>query len=192
MLERLKTLVRYPTLIIDFGETLMVFLVSFGLALSQTQQTYIIAVLVAALGLAKSFMVHPFAPNALVDFGRAALMLGISFGLHVNAAQVGVGITLLGTLLTAVLTNQTTPLNDPAPNFPGLPASARKRVVHHTTSQRGAVDLLFVIGVVLVILGLLGLILIAVHNSFLPLVWCIILTVVGAIIAAVGRGRTVL
>ena len=192
MLERLKTLIRYPTLIIDFAETLVVLLVAFGLPWSNTQQVDVIAVVVAALGVVKAFMVHPFAPNVIVDFGRAALMLGIAFGLHVNASEAGLIITLLGTVVSAVLTNGTTPMADPDPNFPGLPAPLKhKALANHPRTERGAVDVLGIAGVVLIVLGVLGLILIAVHNAFLPLVWCIILIVAGAVLFFIGR-RTLL
>lgn len=109
----LKLLIREPAMVIDAVETALVLLVAFGLGLSGDQQSYIVAAVIAGLGLLKAFKTHPFPVTMLTDFGRAALVLAVSFGLHVSADQLAVAVTFLGTLTTLIVRGQVTPVNDP-------------------------------------------------------------------------------
>lgn len=112
---RYNSFVREPALIIDFVETLVVGVIAFGIGLSGDQQTYIVAVAIALMGLLKAFTVRPFAVPAVTDFGRAALALLASFGVGLTADQIAVSVTMLGLLTTIAMTNRTTPVRDPAP-----------------------------------------------------------------------------
>ena len=113
MIDRLKLLLREPALIIDFVETLLVILLSFGLALTHDQQAWIVWAVVAALGLAKGFATHPFPVAVIVDFGRALLMLAVAFNLRISIDQVAMLTTLLGTVTTIIARGQITPVNSP-------------------------------------------------------------------------------
>lgn len=107
---------REPALILDFLETLLVIFVAFGLPLTHDQQAYIVAVLVAAIGLIKGVTVHPFPPSVVTDFGRAALVLAASFGLQsLSEDKIALLVTALGTLTTLIIRAQSTPANDPKP-----------------------------------------------------------------------------
>jgi len=184
-MDRIKTLIREPALLIDLAETLVVLAVAFGIHLSNTQETNIIAAIVAALGLGKAFMVHPFAPGVIVDFGRAALMLGVSFGLNVTADQSALIITALGTLTTIVLTTRVTPVNDPVIAAQGAGAGP---VAGRTEAGYAALE---VVGIVLMVLAVLGMIGIALSAfKVVALVWLIILFIVGLGCFFFGR-RTV-
>jgi hypothetical protein len=111
-----RELVREPALILDFLETLLVIFVAFGLPLTHDQQAYIVAALVAAVGLIKGVTVHPFPPAVVTDFGRAALVLAASFGLEtLSADKIALLVTALGTLTTLIMRAQVTPSNDPKP-----------------------------------------------------------------------------
>lgn len=114
-MERLKTLVREPALLIDLAETLVIMLVAFGVGLSGDQQTYIVAAVVAGLGLLKAFMTRPFAVAAVTDFGRAVLALAATFGVGLTADQIAITVTALGTITTIILRAQVTPATDPRP-----------------------------------------------------------------------------
>lgn len=112
-MDRLRLLLREPALIIDFVETLVVVLVSFGLALTHDQQAWIVAVVVASLGVAKGFATHPFPVTVITDLGRAVLMLAVAFNLRISIDQVAMLTTLLGTLTTVIARGQITPVNSP-------------------------------------------------------------------------------
>lgn len=114
-MSRLKELIREPALLIDLTETLVVLVVAFGLGLSGDQQSYIVAAVVAGLGLLKAMLTRPFAPAALTDFARAALVLGASFGVGLSADQIALIVTALGTLTTIVVRGQVSPAVEPAP-----------------------------------------------------------------------------
>lgn len=114
MLERIKYLVtREPALLIDLAETLVVMLVAFGLGLSGDQQSYIVAAVVAGLGLAKAATTRPFAVAFLTDFGRAVLVVLASFGVGLSADQIAVIVTMLGTVTTVIMRGQITPTKSP-------------------------------------------------------------------------------
>lgn len=112
-MSRLRELVREPALVIDFVETCVLIVVAFGLTLTVDQQTWIVAVVVAALGLAKAAMTRPFAPAAVTDLGRAVLMLGVSFGLAIDVDTVTLMVTALGTLTSLVVRQQVSPNLEP-------------------------------------------------------------------------------
>lgn len=114
-MTRLRELVREPALLIDLTETLVVLVVAFGIGLSGDQQTYIVAAVVAALGLAKGLLTRPFAVTLLTDAARAVLVLAASFGVGLTADQIALIATALGTVVTVVARGQITPAADPAP-----------------------------------------------------------------------------
>lgn len=118
-MDRIKALIREPALLIDFSETLVLMLVAFGLGLSGDQQTYIVAAVIAAIGLAKGFLTKPFPPAAVTDFGRAALALFASFGVGLTADQIALSVTALGLLTSIVLRAQVTPTYDPVTDVTG-------------------------------------------------------------------------
>lgn len=146
----IKGLIREPALLIDLAETVVIALVAFGFALSGDQQNYIVAAVVAALGLAKAFLTRPFAVAALTDFGRAALVLLASFGVGLTADQIAVLVTLLGTVTTVVIRAQITPNNSPVVVRGGSGAGPVAGYDH----ERGAVALL-PLAVVLLVIGVL-------------------------------------
>lgn len=112
-MDRLKALVREPALLIDLGETLVLMVVAFGVGLSGDQQTYIVAAIIALIGLLKGFLTKPFPPAAVTDFGRAALCLFASFGVGLTADQITLTVTALGLITSIVLRGQVTPSKDP-------------------------------------------------------------------------------
>lgn len=112
-MNRLRDLVREPALLIDLTETLILLVVAFGLGLSGDQQNYIVAAVVAGLGLAKAVMTRPFAVAALTDFGRAALVLLASFGVGLTADQIALTVTALGLVTTVIIRGQITPTKSP-------------------------------------------------------------------------------
>ena len=59
---------------------------------------------------------------------------------------------------------------------------------HNPLNEKGA-SALGVIGIVLVVIGLLDVIMLAVGQALFPLVWAIVLLVVGAILVVVDRPR---
>jgi len=117
-MDRLRTLIREPALVIDFVENLLVMLVAFGLGLQGDQQTYIVAAVVALLGLLKAFTTRPFAVAAVTDFGRAVLVVFASFGVGLNADQIAIAVVFLGSVTTLVMTLRVTPARDPMPVTP--------------------------------------------------------------------------
>lgn len=108
-MNRLQSLAREPALLIDAAETGLILLVAFGLGLGGDQQSYIVAAIVAALGLVKGFTTSPFPVVVLTDLGRAVLVLAASFGLAVSPDQIAIAVTFLGTLTTLVARGQITP-----------------------------------------------------------------------------------
>lgn len=121
-MSRFKELVREPALLIDLTETLVLMVVAFGLGLSGDQQNYIVAAVVALLGLLKASMTRPFAVAFLTDFGRAALVLLASFGVGLSADQIALIITALGTVTTVAIRGQITPTKSPVVKADGAGA----------------------------------------------------------------------
>lgn len=121
-MNRFKDLIREPALLIDLAETLVLMVVAFGLGLSGDQQNYIVAAVVALLGLLKASMTRPFAVAFLTDFGRAALVLLASFGVGLSADQIALIVTALGTITTVVMRGQITPAKDPVVKVDGAGA----------------------------------------------------------------------
>lgn len=117
-MEKIKSLLREPALIIDIVETAVLMLLAFGVGLSGDQQTYLVAFAVAALGLLKAIIVKPFSVVVLTDFGRALLALMASFGVGLTADQIAISVTMLGLITTLAMTSRTTPRYDPSPLNP--------------------------------------------------------------------------
>lgn len=114
-MNRFRELLREPALLIDLVETLIVLLVAFGVTLSGDQQTYIVAAVVALLGLAKGLLTRPFAVTLLTDAARAVLVLAASFGVGLTSDQIALIATGLGTIVTLIARGQITPAKDPRP-----------------------------------------------------------------------------
>lgn len=116
-MSRFRDLVREPALLIDLGETLVVFLVAFGIGgLTGDDQTYLVAAVVAVVGLLKAMTTRPFAVTALTDATRALLVCAAAvWGVGLSADQIAVAATLVGTLATLIARAQITPRNDPQP-----------------------------------------------------------------------------
>lgn len=112
-MDRYKQLIREPALLIDLAETLVLMVVAFGVGLSGDQQMYIVAAVIALLGLLKAFMTRPFAVAALTDFGRAALVMFASFGVGITADQITLVVTALGLVASLIVRAQVTPRNSP-------------------------------------------------------------------------------
>ncbi len=112
-MNRLKDILREPALLIDAVETGLILLVAFGLPWSGDQQAYIVAAIVAVIGVAKGVTTRPFAVSLITDLGRAVLVLAASFGLNVSGDQIAIAITFLGTVTTLVGRAQITPVSDP-------------------------------------------------------------------------------
>lgn len=172
-MDRLRAVLREPALLVDLAETILVVAVAYGWALSRDQQGYIVAAIIAVAAVVKGFSTHPFPVTVFPDATRAILVVAASvFGAALTADQIAVTATLVGTIVTLIARAQITPGASPVVAPTGAGAGP-------VTGEGGYASLLTIIGVVLLVLGVLGLILIAAHNALLPLVWCIILAIAG-------------
>ena len=191
-MDKIKALIREPALLLDAFETFVVMAIALGLfSLSGDQQTNLVALFIALLGVAKGFLTQPFPVTVITDFGRAAIVFSVSLGLlKWSPDQVTVVVTFLGTLMTLVQRSQITPRYDPVIASGGAGAGPVADA-NITRGEQGATDLLTAIGAVLLVVGLLNLLLMLVGSAFLPLVISLILIVVGALMFAFGR-RSVL
>lgn len=187
-MDKFKALIREPALLIDAFESAVVFAIAMGLfSLSGDQQTNTVALFIAVLAVAKGFLTQPFPVTVITDLGRAAVVWSVSLGfLHWTADQITITVTFIGTLMTLIQRAQISPRYDTvtAPTGAGSgPVTSPRGEAGYARSD-GA---LFIAGVVLVVLGLLALLLVALGNPFLPLVWSIILLVVGAVLVYLSR-----
>ena len=179
-MDRLRALQRDPALLVDLAETLLVVAVAYGWALTRDQQGYIVAAIIAVAAVIKGFSTHPFPVTVLPDATRAILVVAVTVcGAALTADQIAVTATLVGTVFTLIARAQITPGSSPIVAPTGAGAGP-------VTGEGGYANLAMV-GVVLLVLGVLGLILIAAHSALLPLVWCIILAVVGAVLIVWDR-----
>lgn len=185
-MDKIKALIREPALLIDAFESALVFAIALGLFnLTGDAQTNTVAVFIALLAVLKGFLTQPFPVTVVTDFGRAALVWSVSLGLLTwTPDKVTIAVTFLGTLMTLIQRGQITPRFDPVLAQGGAGAGP---VANVNKGEEGAADFLYIGGVLLVILGLLDLILVAVGNAFLPLVWAIILVVVGIVLIFAAR-----
>lgn len=104
----------------------------------------------------------------LVIFGAGAVaILTLPFGWAMAVSAVGIGYLLLTS-----------------------PRAKEWAASHDKGAEAGYSDLLTVAGVVLLVLGLLGLVLIAASNPLLPLVWCLLLALGGVVLIIAGRRTT--
>lgn len=174
-----KTLLREPALIIDFVETLLVFLVAFGLGLSGDQQSYIVAAVVAILGLIKAFSTKPFAVAAVTDLGRALLVLGASFGVGLTADQIAIAVTFLGTVTTLLVSIRVTPKYDPVVAVGGAGAGPVR-------GEAGATNLFYALGVGLLLLAVLLLVLTLLKVVAISYVVLVVLAVIGVVLLLIG------
>lgn len=181
-MDRIKALIREPALLLDAFESAVVVAVALGLFnITGDQQRYIIGAFIAVLALAKGFTTKPFPVTVIPGLGRALLVLVGSFGLiHLNADQITLLVTFLGTLTSLVARAQITPRYDPVIAPAGAGAGP---VVGNGEGGYGDVFTLF--GVALIILGLLLILLL--HH----LVIGIVLAIVGVVllVGSQARGR---
>ncbi len=119
-MNRLQLLMREPAILLDAVETGLVLLIAFGVGLSGDQQSYIVAAVIAAIGVVKGFTTHPFPVSVVPDLLRAVLVLAASFGLSWSPDQIALVATFSGTFLTLVMRSQITPVRDPAVTEGGL------------------------------------------------------------------------
>lgn len=121
-MSRFKELIREPALLIELASVGVLMLVAFGVGLSGDQQTYIIAAIVALLGLLKAFLTRPFVVAFLTDFARAGLVVAASFGVGLTADQIALSVTFLGIITTVIIRGQITPTHDPVIDATGAGA----------------------------------------------------------------------
>lgn len=191
-MDKFKALIREPALLIDAFESAVVFAIAMGLfSLSGDQQTNTVALFIAVLAVAKGFLTQPFPVTVITDLGRAAVVWSVSLGfLDWTADQVTICVTFLGTLMTLIQRSQISPRYDTVTAPTGAGSGP---VTSPDKGERGAVrsdGALFIVGVVLAVIGLLALLLVALGNPFLPLVWSIILLVVGLLAIVFSRRST--
>lgn len=175
-------------MLIDAFESVVVFAVAMGfLGLSGDQQMNLMGLFIAILAVAKGFLVQPFPVTVIADLGRAALVFFVSVeALHLTADQITIAVTMLGTVLSLVARGQITPRYDPVVEVGGAGAGP---VPDTGKGEAGAADILFIIGVVLAILGLLALILEVAGEAFVSLPVAILILAIGLILMAVARYR---
>lgn len=168
-MDRIKLLLREPALLIDTAETLLLLLVAFGLGINGDQETYIIAAIVALVGLVKGFTTSPFPVSVVPDFGRAALVLAASFGLSVSADQIAIAVTFLGTVMTLLMRSQITPKHDPVTAVEGSGAGPVKGEAGEAVLSYvgGVIALVAIVVAVLVFLDVLAVNLVALLVAFL-------------------------
>lgn len=158
-MDRLRSFVREPALLLDFVETLLVLLVAFGVSLSHDQQAYIVAAIIAVIGLLKGISTVPLPVHLITDLGRAVLVLAASFGLHgLTEDRIAVVVTFLGTLTTLVGSIRTTPVNDPILAARGAgagPVAGRDVLGRNGHTEVGATRNGVLIGVLLLVVGLI-------------------------------------
>lgn len=185
-MDRLKALAREPALLIDLGETLLIFLVAFGAHISGDQQNYIVAAIIALVGLCKAFTTKPFPVTLVVDAARAVLVVMASFGVGLTADQIAITATMIGTVTTVIARAQITPRRDPIVAGSGAgagPVTAPRNEAGHAP--------LGTVGLVLLLLGFVLLVLVLLHLILLDVVVPIIVIVVGALLLIFGSGRPV-
>lgn len=112
-MDRLRVLLREPALLLDAVETGLVLLVALGLHLSNTQQTDIVALIIAAIAVIKGASTLPFPVTIITDLARAVLVLVATFGLDLPPDRVAVIVTFIGTFVTLVQRVAVTPRYDP-------------------------------------------------------------------------------
>jgi hypothetical protein len=107
-----RLLLREPALLLDSLETALVMLVALGLSISGDQQNYIVAVIIAVIGIAKAWATHPFPVTLITDLSRAVFVLAATFGVHfLTPDKTAIMVTFIGTFMTLVQRIQVTPTN---------------------------------------------------------------------------------
>lgn len=180
--SRVSQVLREPALLIDLGETLVIAVVAFGLPVSGDQQTYLVAAIVAAVGLLKAATTRPFAAGALTDFARAALVVAASFGVGLTSNQIAILVTLLGTVTTLVLRAQVTPRSDPVVVVGGAGAGP--------VSGEAGYAVLGALGLGLVVLSVILLVTTLLKAFVVAWPVLIVLFVVGLVLLFLDRGNT--
>jgi hypothetical protein len=178
---RLKELFREPALLIDLGETLVVFLIAFGIGgFTGDDQSYLVAAIIGLVGLGKAFTTKPFAVTALTDATRAILVCAAAvFGVGLSADQIAIAATLVGTLFSLIARAQITPRRDPVV----VPGGAGAGPV---AGEAGAANVLYVVGAGLLILAFILLVttLLKVFVVSIPLL--VVLAVIGVVLLLVS------
>lgn len=183
---QLRALLREPALLVDAFESLVVVLIALGvLNLHGDMQTTVVGLFIAALALVKGFLTKPFPVTVLPDLGRAVLVFCASWEiLHVNADQITIIVTFLGTLMTVVQRAQITPRNDAVVHPQGSgsgPLAGRK-------SEGGYADLAG-LGWALIVLGLILVLVSFVTTANLLWVGVVLLVVGLCVILVSGISR---
>lgn len=110
---------REPALLLDAAKALLVLLVGFGVPLSNEQQTWIIALLVAIIGLWEGLATRPVSVIAITDVVQAALVLAVGFGLNWSGEQIALLVGFAGVLTTLIQRANVSP----APKVPDATAA---------------------------------------------------------------------
>lgn len=173
MNNRFNVLLREPALLLDAVETGLVLLVALGLPLGHDQETYIVALVVAVIGVFKGFSTRPFPVHLVTDLSRAVLVLVASFGLNLPPDKIAIIVTFIGTLTTLVGSIRTTPSFDAITRPGGAGAGP-------VTNEAGEVGLLTVLGVVALVFGILALL------FWHALILAIVLIVLGILLLGYG------
>lgn len=164
-MDRLRLLLREPALLIDAFESGVVLAVALGLFnLHGEQQRDLIALFIAVLAAVKGFTTKPFPVTVIPDLGRAALVFFGSIQLtHLNADQITLVATFLGTVMALLARPQITPSKDPVTRPGGAGAGPVTTEAGYVTANYSVAIILIVVGLLLWLLGgwfLLGIILI--------------------------------
>lgn len=179
-MNRFNVILRDPALLLDTLETGLVLLVALGMPLSHDQTTYIVAVVIALIGIAKGAATHPFPVHLIVDLSRAALVLAASFGLNLPPDKIAIIVTFIGTLTSLVGSIRTTPSYDAITRPGGAGAGPVT-----TRTEAGYGDPFYLLSVVLIIGGVL--VLIFWHALFLALVLIVLGIILGCVPTYRGR-----
>lgn len=186
-MERVRALLREPALLIDLGETLVLFLVAFGIGINGDQQSYLTAAIIALVGLAKAFTTKPFPVTLLTDAVRSVLVVFASFGVGLTADQITLTATLVGTVITVIARAQITPRRDPVVSVDGAgagPVRGNANLGREGGYANGGV--IASLGVALIVIGVLLLLLSALGALGVSLTVSVVLIATGVLLWVVG------
>lgn len=180
-----KTLIREPALIVEGLSQLLFLFVAFAPGLvSGDQQVLLIGAIVALGGLVKAFVTKPFAVTALTDFIRAGLLVAVGFNVAISADLIAALTATVGLFVTAVVRGQITPRYDPVTDVRGSGSGPVR-------GDAGAANILYVLGVVLVLLAVLLLVTTLLKVFVVSWLALIVLFIVGvALLVWQGNGTT--
>lgn len=106
----MKIFGREPALYVAIIETLVAFLVTFGLdGLSAEQATNIVAVAAVIGGAITAWTTVDTRLSAVTGVGRAILILLTSYGLNLSQEQVGLAVGVIAALAMVFVRDRTSP-----------------------------------------------------------------------------------